>query len=436
MAERYIDPIALVDSIHEGASEAYRALIPLASLTGSINDISPILDYQSTKNEFISGLVTRIAFTEVMNKIAVNPLSTLKKGSIPLGKNIQEIFTNPAKVNRFDPEGKSLLQRTIPDTKVLYHTRNREDIYEVTISEEQLKSAFVSWEKLTELTASIINSLYSGDNFDEFRLMKNTFATAINNGSVLTTDVPAVINEATGKVLVKAIKNASKLFTFPGSRFNKYQEMAQVAGTPDPNPAIVWTPQPDQILLVRSDCAVEIDVDVLAQAFNLDKVEFMPKMMEYDILDNSPNCLAILCDKSFPKIYDNELKMTEFYNPKGLYWNYYLHHWQTYSVSYFCNAIAFIALQSAVAELAKITDLSVTTVPALTENTKTAIEEAILVLANAELGAGYTATLLSGSTYDTVTNIWKGKFKVTKDADIHDIALDEYTRTIAITIAE
>ena len=34
--------------------------------------------------------------------------------------------------------------------------------------------------------------------------------------------------------------------------------------------------------------------------------------------------------------------MGEFYNAKGLYWNYFWHHWQTYSFSLFANAVAFI----------------------------------------------------------------------------------------------
>jgi hypothetical protein len=34
--------------------------------------------------------------------------------------------------------------------------------------------------------------------------------------------------------------------------------------------------------------------------------------------------------------------MTSFYNPKGLVWTYFWNHWQTYSFSYFANALAFV----------------------------------------------------------------------------------------------
>jgi hypothetical protein len=41
------------------------------------------------------------------------------------------------------------------------------------------------------------------------------------------------------------------------------------------------------------------------------------------------------------QVYDNLQELTEFYNAKGLYWNYFWNHWQTYASCSFANAIAF-----------------------------------------------------------------------------------------------
>jgi len=430
----YIDPIKMINFIHEGASADYQATVPIVNIDGSIDEISPILLYTSTRNEFINGLVNRIALVIVRNQIAMNPLAILKNGSIPLGKDIEEIFTNPAEVQPYEPDGGGLLSRAIPDTKVLYHTRNRQDMYTVTISEEQLRSAFTSWEKLGELTASVINSLYSGDNFDEFRLMKQTFSTAITENKIKIMEVPKVVDETTGKVLVKAIKNASKYFEYPSDQYNKYQDAMIEAGNANTTPVVTWTPQADQILLLRADASTNIDVDVLASAFNVGKVEFMSQRLEFDVLKNAPKVMAILMDKSFPQIYDNLFEVKEFYNARGMYWNYFLHRWQTYSYSLFCNVIAFVETANSMPELYKITNASVTTVPFGTTNTKVAIETAMLILANAELTAGYTASIES-SSYTIATKEWVGKFKVTETADTTDTATDGMVRHITVVIA-
>ena len=50
---------------------------------------------------------------------------------------------------------------------------------------------------------------------------------------------------------------------------------------------------------------------------------------------------AVIIDRDFFMIYDNVIEFTETYNAKGLYWNYFLHNWKTFSTSPFANAIAF-----------------------------------------------------------------------------------------------
>jgi hypothetical protein len=42
-------------------------------------------------------------------------------------------------------------------------------------------------------------------------------------------------------------------------------------------------------------------------------------------------------------VYDNLQKLETIRNPKGLYWNYFYHIWQTLSVSRFSNAVAFVS---------------------------------------------------------------------------------------------
>jgi hypothetical protein len=85
---------------------------------------------------------------------------------------------------------------------------------------------------------------------------------------------------------------------------------------------------------------VTFDVDVLANAFNLSKQEFLARKIAIDFFPVE-GVKAMLVDIDFPQIYDDLYRMDSFYNPEGLYTNFFLHHWQTISASCLVNAVAF-----------------------------------------------------------------------------------------------
>jgi len=353
---------AILDVIRANASLEYQERVP-ATERATITEIgSPINTYQTIQNEFLNALVNRIALTVIRNRTASNPLALLKKGTIPLGSDIQEIFTNMAKDTGFDGSGSKLLTKTTPDVKALYHRLNRKGQYPITITKQGLQTAFTSYGELEKLLGSIVTAMYSGDNFDEFVLMKNLFAQAITGSKIVTASVPHVLNELTGKAFIKAVKNASSGFTFPSSVFNTYFANKPVSDTGDP--VVTWSPIEDQILIVRADVMNEIDVEVLASAFNMGKVEFLASVLKVDSFGSATNCLAVLCDRSWVQVYDNLFETSEFYNGQGMYWNYWLNHWQTYSYSTFANAVAFVCDDEAVS-------LNVSTLSFLTIATQT-----------------------------------------------------------------
>lgn len=372
---------AILDTIRANASVEYQERVPAAEQATIEAVGSPILTYQSTQNEFLTALVNRIALSIIQNKTAKNPLAILKKGTIPLGSDIQEIFTNMAKDTGFTGLGDKLLTKTTPDVKALYHRLNRKGQYPVTITKAQLQTAFVSYSELEKMLGSIVTAMYSGDSFDEFILMKNLFAEAITDSKIVVASVSHVKDEATGKAFIKAVKNASSAFTFPSSSFNKYFDNRPDSDNGDP--ITTWTPVEDQVLIVRADVMNEIDVEVLAAAFNMDKVTFLASTLKVDSFGSATNCLAVLCDRSWVQVYDNLFETSEFYNSQGLYWNYWLNHWQTYSFSLFANAVAFTCDDEAVA----ITEATLTFITAATQTltiTKTPVDAVISFISSDE----------------------------------------------------
>jgi hypothetical protein len=286
------DMIAILNTIRANASTEYQERVPLAERNNITAVGDPIVTYQPAQNEFISALINKIAFTIIQNKTATNPLAVLKKGTIPLGSDIQEIYTNMAKDQGLDFKGDKLLTKTIPDTKTFFHRLNRAGQYPITITRPMLKRAFTSYAELESMINSLVTSMYSGDSYDEFILTKNLFASGVAGAKIKTCKVAHVKDEASGKAFVKAVKNACSSFTFPSSAFNTYYENKPATDTG--NPVVTWTPEADQILIIRADVMNDIDVDVLAAAFNMDKLSFLAQTLKVDSFGAADNVLAIL----------------------------------------------------------------------------------------------------------------------------------------------
>ena len=88
--------INIMNTIRANASQEYQERVPEAT-RDNIDEVgNPILQYQTIQNEYLNAMINKIALTVVHNKTLLNPLRVLKKGTQPLGSDIEEIFTNMA----------------------------------------------------------------------------------------------------------------------------------------------------------------------------------------------------------------------------------------------------------------------------------------------------------------------------------------------------
>ena len=325
--------------IRNNATETFVNTVPSAT-EDNIMTISNILfndAYQPLLNEFVNSLINRIALTIVRTKSFNNPLAMFKKGSVPLGTDIQEIFENPAEAEQYEYSNTAmakLLTITDPDTHVAYYRRNRKDLYTKTITREGLQGAFVSWEKFEEYIGSITQSLYSGNYISEFEYTKDLIDSAYENGKVITQVVanPST-SEANARAFVKACRKLYKKLTYPSSNYNAYSVFSGARGT-----IKTWTDENRICLIVNSDVMGDVDVDVLARAFNIESTKLLGRVVEVDSFKNS-NIIGVICDESWLQIYDNLFRFDEFYNARVMAWNEYLHAWSTFAISPFANAV-------------------------------------------------------------------------------------------------
>lgn len=329
----------LFNFVRQNASGNFREVVPVATDT-NISDISNILfndAYQPLLNEFVTNLINRIGLTIVRNKSFDNPLALLKKGSTPLGTDIQDIYENPADAEQYEISNDAmakLLTITDPDTKVAYYRRNRKDMYTKTIAREALQGAFVSWTKFENYIGAITQSLYSGNYIDEFEYTKGLVAGAYANNKAIIQTVSAVVDASTATAFVKKCRKLYKKMSFPSTDYNAYSQL-----TGDVKPVKTWTDPSRVVVLLTSDVMQEVDVEVLAKAFNMNEADFMGRVIEVDKFDDAGKIQAIICDEAFFQIYDNIFRFDEFYNARTMSWNEYLHVWETFAICPFANAV-------------------------------------------------------------------------------------------------
>lgn len=325
-----------------------KANVPYATYATLQSTGGAIMQYEPFMNAFVDTLVNRILFQEVHNDVYTNPLALLFKGAeIPFGTDVQDSIANPAVATPYDSTALAdILTPATPDVKTVYYRRNRQDKYKVTIYDEDLKGAFIGEGGFRRFSNMILNTLGSGDNIDEFRLMVGLLGKAADDGNIHTSTITGTTDEEKSTKLVKAARAKYMLFKFPSTAYNKYVDMAKAAGIADATPLTTWISEDRICIVIRADVAANTDVDVLAKAFNMNKADFLGRQVIVDSFGDgavSSKMLAVVMDKTAIRAHDNLLKMAPTgYNAATLSRTYYLHHWETMAFSPFADAWAFI----------------------------------------------------------------------------------------------
>ena len=348
----------ILNAIRNNASINYQNYVPVATNDPEcVREIgATIMSYVGLQNEFLSALVNRIGRVVLASQTYQNPWAMFKRGFLEFGETIEEIFANIAKPFTFDPEVAEgeVFKREIPDVRSAYHVLNYQKFYKATVSQEQLRQAFLSYQGVTDLIAAIVDSMYTAANYDEFITMKYMLAKRILKGQMYPVTIPTV-TAGNMKSIISTVNGVSNQMTFLSKNYN-------LAGV------YKASAKQEQYILVDAQFAAAMDVEVLAAAFNMDKAEFMGHVVmvdgfgkldtdrlnelfygdaTYDEISADElaalNAIpAVLVDGDWFMIFDNMMQFTENYNGQGLYWNYFYHVWKTFSVSPFANNALFV----------------------------------------------------------------------------------------------
>lgn len=360
-------------------------IIDIPDDTRSLHAIGKsVMAYQARQNAFVSALVNRVAFTIVTSKRWQDPWAMFNQGTMELGETVEEIFVNVAKPHSYDPAvaEKEIFKRETPDVRAAFHTMNYQKFYKVSVSEDQLRAAFVTWSGLTDLVNYIVESLYNGMALDEWLVKKYVVSRALLNGdfyAVVHADIATAPSDA-----IKKYRQVTNDLLLYKTKFNR-------AGVR------TFTKIEDQIIIVPNDVEAELGVDVLANAFNLKQVDYIGHRLPLDKFEFDPEDIerlglifegdpgyapftdeeiaklqkvsAVKIDRRWMMNFDILDTMRQDQNGQGLYNLWWLHVWRTFSTSPFANAVAFtseateitsVKVSPATANVAQGTDLALT----------------------------------------------------------------------------
>lgn len=322
----------VLNVIRQNATAVYQDRIPEATAENLHEVGDAILTYEAQANEFVNALVNRIGLVILNNRMATNPLAALKKGRLAVGETIEEIYIDVIKAQTYDPRAAqdTLFKRHLPNVSSVFHSVDSQLNYPLTISNEQLRKAFMSYDSLDRFIAGLVDSMYKSATLDEFIQMKQLISEWNNNGRFIVEPIAPVTDAASAREAMIKIKAVSDGMTIFNNQMN-------YAG--------VWTstPKDEQYLITTPDFNARMDVDVLAAAFHMDKAEFAGHVIVVDNIGDlgDDGIEAILVDKNWYQVYDYLRTFKTAYNGEGLYWNYFYHVWMVYSLSPFANAVAF-----------------------------------------------------------------------------------------------
>ena len=322
--------IDILNNIRANASEEYQNRVPEATQNNIVTIGNALETYTVLYNEFATALFNKIGKTIIESKLFKNKLARFKSGAVTTQQDVEEIFVDMGKAaTAYDPDGKNPLGRRNDDNvKVFYHRMNRQDCYDISIGDIDFIRVFRSEASLDNFIKSKINAVYSRANHDEWLYMKNVLATFDGYFDYAVPEITAATAETSAKAFVKTLRKAVNDVSFASTKYNK-------AGV------TTWTDPDKLVLLVNKDVVAEVDVEVLAKAFNMGKTDVNVEIITMDDFGTLDKTYALLIDEEFFKVWDTLSRMESQRNAQGLFTNFFYHVHQILSASPYKTAVRF-----------------------------------------------------------------------------------------------
>lgn len=338
----------LLNSLREQLPTAQRDKLPHVTDNNSVREWGSILQGDfNLRNEFLGQLQNLYVKPYLIQKSFRNPFAVFKKGTAE-GGSIEEVAFNLLKAREFSQHkgAEREFQRNLPDVRSAFHTTNVKVQYAVTIDQNYPRRAFVSLEAVGAFISDIVAQLENSAQHDEYLMFKYLVTKSVTTGRT-----HAITTDGTPKGVVKKARTLAQQLKYYTTKHNQ-------AGLH------TFTNTDNLYILATAEQVADLDVEVLASAFNMDKTEFLGHVVTFPDFDEFDNdrfseitdhqfepvtadelalmrkVAAVIFDAEWIQWYDVYRVMTSSVNQSGLYENYFYTLEMILSTSPFSNAIS------------------------------------------------------------------------------------------------
>lgn len=308
---------------------AYADRLPEVTVNNIAEVGGQIVNNKGMFNDF-TGVIDKISETFLTSPKFNNPLAKHKRTASEYGATIEQIYVGlvESKVFRSDESARALFKKEPPNLDTAYFRINRQDRYDVTLDEINIKKMMKTGDGFANIIQMIESSTVTSNNFDEYELMKKLFSGAVQSGNVFY-------------VVVGDIHNDREALDLYSEKIREYAVLAQYMNKFNAKGVLNASPEDDMTHYISARTSARVDVQVLANAFN---ENYVTGTVTEERLDNlgDPNIVSMLVDNDFLLIFEHLAETRRQSDAAALTENLFYHVHQTIARSPFATAIAFV----------------------------------------------------------------------------------------------
>lgn len=359
------DSYTILNTIREQVGGEFKAHTPLVQ---SADDAQAyglyVCGSGDARNSFMNSLINRIAQVMCLVRSYSNSLKQFKKGMLGPGEMVENIWVGLVAPSGWvqDPVSPGDVYKTNnPENKATFHPVNSKLVYEITTNDAELSLAFTSESGVYDLVSRIVQRLTDSAEWDEYILMKYVIAKAALENADSVKSVPSLV-AANADAIITEMKAVSNDMRFMNTDYN-------IAGV------ATHSPIDEQVFFLTAKSSAVLDVNALAQAYNLSYKQFIgqqemintfsftdaelerlntimeetaaqgliPGYTEFtaEQLATLDSIVGATIDRDFFMIFDKLYQMTSAFDQLHLNTNTFLHAWKVLSYNPFANSVYF-----------------------------------------------------------------------------------------------
>ena len=348
--------IEMLNTIREQGSLSYKNAVPILQEGDVLQTYgATILGQPVIRNEFLNAFTNFFMYEVTKAHMFESEFDRLKTIASPLRYGTFESFTNTIKPMQYKiDELDRILRLYTPDVKTAYFTRTREDIFPMSIAQEKLEGAFMSYDAFDGFIRECYATLVRSNKTVEYNAIKECINVNYLGGGFKVVKIPKVTEE-NAKTIAKMIRSYFHKMQKPSTQYNNYINIEGAEG----DPVETNTPEEALLIITDADTEAEIGVDVLASLYNLnwgttsmyENNHITVDDFGYNVYDRENREILrhedskirfMICDEAVFKIQDNIDMELSGYNDASLVRQTFYHIWQSINMRPWANCVIFV----------------------------------------------------------------------------------------------